>query len=211
MSDHNPWDFDDDDILRLDSQGKLIGAGPATGNHVGLLDWTVVVTLDHSSSMGLEKLPSAVVGVQDFAGKMSASSVKLGLVTFCSGVTNRRTPSRDLSWLNSTLTSLRPSGSTNMSAAIEQATAMLPQNGEARRIIMLFTDGAPNNRKRTENAANQAKAYGIEIGVIGTHDAAWDFLDRIASPDVGRVVTHGGAIGDGFTEMADRLLLGPGR
>jgi hypothetical protein len=46
---------------------------------------------------------------------------------------------------------------------------------------MLRRDGMPDNSKSTLEAANHAKAEGIEIITIGTDDADKEFLKKLAS------------------------------
>ena len=70
-----------------------------------------------------------------------------------------------------------------MAKAINSANSLL-KNISSTRVIVIVTDGVPNedgDPESTLKAASMAKKNGIDIIAIGTDDADYEFLKRIAS------------------------------
>lgn len=73
-------------------------------------------------------------------------------------------------------------GSTNLAAAILAATAELQRGGPQRaRRMFILTDGFPNDREATLNAARAAAAHGIRLTPFGFGGYDADYMDSVAA------------------------------
>ena len=59
-----------------------------------------------------------------------------------------------------------------MCPAIEMAAKDLLTRKEKRKVMMVFTDGAPNQRERTKRMIKKAERAGIEVILIGIQTSA---------------------------------------
>ena len=75
-----------------------------------------------------------------------------------------------------------------MAEAIKVARYHLDKSGSTR-VIVIATDGRPDNKKAALKEAEKAKSRGIDIITIGTDDANQDFLKQMATrAELGRKV-----------------------
>ncbi|MFH0774085.1 MAG: vWA domain-containing protein [bacterium] len=88
----------------------------------------------------------------------------------------------DRAELKKKISALSPMGGTPMDSAIALACNEMLRDGGVENIIVLLTDGIPNDPVATESYANQAKASGVKIITIGVGpDVDIEFLKKIAS------------------------------
>ena len=81
-------------------------------------------------------------------------------------------------------------GSTNMAEAIKMAHYHLHHNDKTR-VMVIATDGAPDNKRKAMKEAEKAKEDKIDIITIGTDDADQDFLKKMATrAELGQKVTR---------------------
>ena len=74
-------------------------------------------------------------------------------------------------------------------------------------MIVIATDGQPDNRSTASGAAEKAKKMGVDIIAVGTDDADSSFLKKLASrSDLGIKVTRE-HFGKGITQAAKSLPL----
>ena len=96
-----------------------------------------------------------------------------------------------------------------MTRAIEIAIEKLASvNGS--RVIVIATDGHPDNQETVLSVAKEAKSMGIEILTIGTDDADIGFLRRLATSAELASKVPAARFEDAITSMADRLALPSG-
>ena len=138
---------------------------------------TTYLLLDTSGSMSGAPIAEAVEGARRFNAECTNSGQSVGLVCFSTAATLRAKPSR--TGIIESLTNLKCSGSTNMAAALELATADLLQAG-GRRTMVIATDGQPDDPDATIAAAERAKQAGIRILTIGTVGSDSAFPARLA-------------------------------
>jgi Mg-chelatase subunit ChlD len=136
-----------------------------------------------------EKLNHAKNGAAKFAMEAKTKGYLVGLIQFDSSATHLCEPQKELSVLHQHLRSMEASGNTNMTDAILLATEKL-MNKKGARVMVVATDGVPDNPDSALEAGQQAKKSGIEIITIGTDDADRDFLRKLASrPEFGTKVS----------------------
>jgi len=141
----------------------------------------VMILLDVSSSMNEgDKLNQAKSGCRGFSEEMITAGFSLGIITFSTTTTEILKLTRNLPEVHDAVNHLTASGSTNMADAISHGMDTL-QKWESRRMLLLITDGMPDDKKKTIRMAKEAKRAGIEIHTHGTQDADEDFLRTIAS------------------------------
>jgi uncharacterized protein with von Willebrand factor type A (vWA) domain len=140
----------------------------------------IYVLLDCSGSMKKNKIDQAKAGIIDFAKDAFKKQYRVGLIKFSSDVKHLCEPSEYLDALQQAIKDIRAGGSTNLTAALEIAHSKL-KDFSGSKVLVVATDGMPDDVKSSLVAANKAKADGVEIITIGTDDADIEFLQMLAS------------------------------
>jgi len=174
---------------------------PRTGGVVYLL-------LDTSSSMSTtSKLSQARNGALSFAEDAFSKGYVVGLIRFASSAAHLCDPSSNTYSLSQYLNGLTASGSTNMADGLRLATEKLMDKARLRTIV-LVTDGMPDSQDAALDAAGFAKSKGIDIIAIGTDDADYEFLKRIATRADLAVSVPQNRLQDGIASAAKLLPQG---
>jgi len=168
----------------------------------------IYLVIDCSSSMDGKKLDDVKEGAKDFALSAKAKSYLVGLIKFDSGVTLLTEPQMDLMNIYHKIDRLGTNGTTNMADAIAMASEKLEQKNGAR-IMIIATDGMPDNKEKTLEVAHQAKKNGIEIIALGTDDADEKFLKKIASSNSLGIKVSNNLLGKAIATTA-KMLKKPG-
>jgi Mg-chelatase subunit ChlD len=169
--------------IRIDASGKPIEA------HFEQNWGKVYMVLDCSGSMAGYKIDQAKQGVLDFAKDAVRKKYLVGLIKFDTNATHLSEPTKDVSRLEAQMKSVMASGTTNMAEAISMAHESLKNLGGSR-VMVIATDGQPDNVNDSLNEGKSAKRDGIEIITIGTDDAVQEFLKKLASrSDLGAKVS----------------------
>ncbi len=145
---------------------------------------TVALLLDASGSMYGPELAEAKEATYRFIDETDFQHVRMGLVQF--GKRSRASELHPLSAnpddLKKAARSLSASGSTPMAEAINCGRKMVDSGPEgAERIIVLFTDGFPDNSEAAKQAALRAKEAAIKMICVGVRNADTKLLDELAS------------------------------
>ncbi len=140
----------------------------------------VYLLIDCSGSMAGSKLEQAKTGALDFAKNALTKEYVTGLVKFGSVATHICEPIENTEILKKHLESISIEGSTNMTDAIILTIEKL-RNRMGLRVMVIVTDGRPDDADSALAVAKQAKKQRIEIITIGTDDANEAFLKKIAS------------------------------
>lgn len=140
----------------------------------------VFLVVDCSGSMAGDKLGRVKQGILDFARDAFLKEYQVGLISFDSYARLVCETTFDINVLKKGLEQLQPMGSTNMSDAIIMAYNQLKKYGSTR-VIVLATDGKPDNELDALTAGNIAKKEKMDIITIGTDDADQEFLKKLAS------------------------------
>jgi len=126
------------------------------------------------------KLDQAKSGIEDFSKDAFKKNYLVGIIKFSSRVEHLSDPINDIAILQYKMKNIHASGSTNLTAAIKMAHSKLA-DFTGSKVIVIATDGMPDNIKSSLKEADIAKADGIEILTIGTDDADIEFLKKMAS------------------------------
>lgn len=199
-----------------DGQVARSEGGIEIRNEGGPISWEaksggcVYLALDCSSSMSGGKLNQAKRGATEFAKEARGKGYLFGLISFSSGAFQVFAPQEEISMLHESIEPLTASGGTNMTAAIEMAAGELSMRGEGEKVIVIATDGMPNDPQSALKAGWEALREGIEIITVGTDDADRDFLQEISSRDDLAVMVSRNSFEGGITSTA-RMLPEGGR
>lgn len=141
----------------------------------------VYLLVDCSGSMAEgSKIEQAKRGAIGFAEEAQRMEYAVGLIQFASHAELILQPQNELANLNANIERLSANGSTNMTAAIQIArNNLLDKAGE--KVICIVTDGMPDDKKATLEAAYEIRTQGVEIMTIGTDDADKEFLEELAT------------------------------
>ncbi len=153
---------------------------PITTSFVANWGW-IYILLDCSGSMRRgDKLDQAKLGIINFAKDAFKKEYRVGLIKFHDFAELLCEPTNNIDVIQAKIKDIQAVGGTNMTNAIKMAHDKLKDFTTAR-VIVIATDGMPDNVKNSLAAADKAKADGIEILTIGTDDAKEEFLKKIAS------------------------------
>ena len=140
----------------------------------------VYLIIDTSGSMRNGKLEQAKKGALEFARDAYNKGYLVGLIGFSSEVSHICPPNNDANLLKARMAGMAPSGSTNMAEAIKMAHYHLDKPDKTQ-VIVIATDGRPDNKRKALSEAEKAKADKIDIITIGTDDAEQDFMQKMAT------------------------------
>lgn len=150
----------------------------------------VYLVIDTSGSMVGDKLEQVKKGVVDFAKDAFRKEYAVGLISFNTSAKHISEPTHEISLLKDRIREMHATGSTNMAQAIKMAHDLLKKL-DTTRVILIATDGIPDNVNDALLEGMKAKEDKIDIITIGTDDANQEFLKRLATrADLGKKVTR---------------------
>ena len=153
---------------------------------------TVYLLLDHSASMvHHDKLGQVKRGGLRFFAEAWQRGYAVGAISFASRVAVVLGASRNFYRFQRRIVTLEADGHTAMDGAIRRGIWRLRRR-RGDRVMVLITDGMPNNREATLHAAAVARAQGITLVAIGTGHADEAFLSALTSrPELAVSVPRG--------------------
>jgi len=164
----------------------------------------VYLVLDCSWSMEGQKLEQAKRGALSFARDALTKEYSTGLVQFESIASHLCEPQRDIEILGQYLRKIEAGGSTNMADAIRLAAKKL-RDKAGFRVMVIVTDGMPDDEEKALKAAKQAKSNKIDIITIGTDDADEEFLKKLASKKELNVIVSNNQLEQGIVSTVKML------
>lgn len=183
--------------IEIRRQGRPVGTTFGPSGQVQFL-------LDCSGSMNGEPLEQAKRGAKRFAVMSSEKGYSIGLISFGSDAAVVAAHGVDQQTLNHLIDRLSTAGTTNMMDAIDLAVRQFTDSNGPR-VIVLVTDGVPDDSAGTIRQAKVATAAGIDIMTVGTDTADHAFLARIASRDDLAIAVNTAEIEQGIASAALRL------
>lgn len=168
---------------------------------------TVILLVDCSGSMTGQKIIQAQQGTLDFAKTAMAKGYMVGLVEFDSEARLLCHPASDYLLISNLAGKFRASGSTNMNDALEIAFKELSEI-KGNRVIVVATDGCPDDAPSALRIAERIKRENIEILSISTYDAEQDFLSKLVSRNDLNLVVKDNQLIEGLNKAADILQIG---
>ena len=152
------------------------------------LELDIMLIGDFSTSTDGHQVNTAEA-FQAFANRfqLSETGVKMGLIVFgsdCEIVTPLTSSSVELSHGIEILKSHEAMGSTNMNSALQLATVELMKGRQVQKVIILISDGLPDNQEGTLKTANDLKTIlGYTICTVLVTASSTDevLLTKVAS------------------------------
>ncbi|MDG3005562.1 Hsp70 family protein [Paludisphaera mucosa] len=169
----------------------------------------VMLLVDGSSSMMGEPLVEAQNAAREFLDRCDFTTMEVGLISFATDVALQAPATGNVRRLHAAIHRLDAEGSTNLSDALELARGQLVAD-DARRYIVLLTDGYPDAAESAVEQAEAARKQGIEVVAIGMGDADRDYLARLASSEAASIFVKGGELVQTFGHIA-RVIAEGGR
>jgi molecular chaperone DnaK (HSP70) len=169
----------------------------------------VMLLIDGSSSMMGEPLEEARNAAREFLDRCDFTRMEVGLISFASHVALQCGLTGNARRLSAAIHRLDAEGSTNLADALEMARGALVAD-DARRYVVILTDGFPDAAEAAVEQAEAAKRQGIEVVAIGMGDADSEYLARLASDEAASIFVHGGELVQTFGHIA-RVISEGGR
>ena len=174
------FEYDRSRLLTVMAEDKITGAKKkivvtkgmraATATHVEPVDFELLV--DTSGSMSGTPLRQAKqASIQLIKEIIDLNVHRLGIIGFGQRVTECSPLTQDKNSLIMNIDSLNTYGGTSMAEAISMGVRVL-SGSKRRRVLMIVTDGAPNNRTATTREAKQAIEKGVDIITIAAGSGA---------------------------------------
>lgn len=174
----------------------------------------IVLALDVSGSMCGTPLEETKKAATSFVDTILGKDANIGLVTYESMANCVSDFSANKEALQSTITSLYDGGGTNIEAGLMEAQSMLNSGNVKKKIIVLMSDGEPNEGKLDEDLiayANEIKEQGTLIYTIGFFENLGEksyaqyLMEQIASDGCHYEVAKAEELVFFFQDMADQI------
>lgn len=134
----------------------------------------VVLVLDASGSMSGTPMEETKKASKKFITTVFEQDASVGIVTYNSSAHKVANFCRNTQYLNNIIDALNTGSSTNIEDGLKQAEEMLKTSKAKKKLIVLMSDGLPNDGKEGDDLiayANQLKSQGIYIYTLGFFSA----------------------------------------
>ncbi len=139
----------------------------------------IALLIDCSGSMDQGgKLQEAKSAALSFVQRQDLSRNQIAVVGFGSQVQPAASLTGDLTTLQNAIANLSDGGGTRMDSGINAAADQL-KSSSLKRNILLFTDGIPDSKFGTTNAARFVRFQGINIIAVATDGADTNYLAEV--------------------------------
>lgn len=175
----------------------------------------IVLVLDSSGSMSGTPMDETKKASTKFVETILKEDASIGIVTYASSVDRVWDFSVDEGALKNAISQIYDGGGTNMGIGLQEAQAMLESSNAKKKIIVLMSDGEPNEGMSDSNLieyANQLKDSGITIYTLGFFEYlgnskayAQSLLEQIASSGCHYEVASADDLVFFFGDMADQI------
>lgn len=174
----------------------------------------VVLTLDTSGSMDGTPLDETKKAADKFVNTVLNEDASIGLVTYDSSSEVLSSFSNNSSALRNIVSEIYSSGGTNMESGLLDAQLMLQGTNAKKKIIVLMSDGEPNEGRIGEELiayADEIKKSGITIYTLGFFEDLSDksnaqyLMEQIASDGCHYEVANAEDLVFFFEDMADQI------
>lgn len=165
----------------------------------------VALLIDCSGSMAGDKIEHAKKAAISFIDNFKGSQGEIGVITFPEGIVHHL--SSDFHSIKNKIKLFTAYNGTPMTEALMEAHQQMLTHQGFERVIILLTDGSPDNQSSAEMEAKEAKRKGIRIITIGVGlGVNKEFLIRIASsPSDYHFVEESFELGGTFINIATEL------
>lgn len=176
----------------------------------------IVLTLDISSSMEGTPIEETCKASVNFVNTILKEEAGIGVVTYNTNAYRASDFSTDQDALNNEIMNIDANGRTNISSGLQEAYSMLSEGNAKKKIIVLMSDGLPNEGMGEEELvayADTIKQAGVRIYTLGFFEklsnyeksGAQDLMERIASDGCHYEVENADDLVFFFEDMADQI------
>lgn len=175
----------------------------------------IVLVLDVSGSMIGTPIDETKKASVNFIETILEEDASIGIVTYDNYAYRGSDFSVSKESLENVVSNISAGGGTNMEAGIMEAESMLSSGNAKKKIIVLMSDGYPNNGKQGDDLveyANQIKDSGVIIYTLGffsdlgsEKSSAQTLMEKIASDGCHYEVSSADDLVFFFEDMADQI------
>ena len=174
----------------------------------------IVLVLDTSGSMSGTPLDETKKASTNFVDTILEEDASIGIVNYDSDADMKSDFSNSKNSLDSVISELGTGGSTNMEAGLRTADPMLLQSSAKKKIIVLMSDGEPNEGLTGDELiayADELKGKGIYIYTlgffksVGEKSAPQTLMEKIASDGCHYEVSDADSLVFFFGDIADQI------
>jgi len=174
----------------------------------------IALVLDVSGSMDGDPIQQTRTAASNFVQTILNEDASIGVVSYDNSAQRLSDFSRQRDSLTQIIENLYAGGGTNIEAGLRNAHEMLNATGAKKKIIVLMSDGEPNNGLEGEALiayADQIKAQGVVIYTLGFFEnlsyksSAQYLMEQIASEGCHYEVSSAEDIVFFFGDMADQI------
>lgn len=171
----------------------------------------IVLVLDTSDSMSGEPIQAMREAASSFVQTVSSDNIRVGLVSYETTSTVLSPLTTNLSSLSYAIEQLKATGSTNMDAGLQDAVRLLSTDDDRTRIIVLMSDGKPNQGRVDDELiayADELKEDGIHIYTLCFNSGAEEqaLLTAMADECCDYSALENDELEGFFTDIADFIL-----
>ncbi len=175
----------------------------------------IVLVLDVSGSMAGTPMEETKKASTNFISTILKENASIGIVTYDNSATTLSNFSTNESVLNAIANSIDDGGGTNIESGLQMAENMLSTSNAEKKIIVLMSDGSPNDGKTGEDLiayADSIKDEGIYIYTLGffesmgsSKSSAQILMEEIASDGCHYEVADADNLVFFFGDIADQI------
>ena len=174
----------------------------------------IALVLDVSGSMDGTPLEETLKASNKFINTVLKEDASIGVVTYDNTSMCLADFCMNESYLNNTIQNINSGGGTNMEAGLSKAYSMLQGSHAKKKIMVLMSDGEPNDGKTGEDLiayADSIKNDGIYIYTLGFFSSVSDktypqsLMERIASDGCHYEVSSADDLVFFFSDIADQI------
>ena len=175
----------------------------------------IVLVLDASGSMSGTPIEETKKASMNFIDTILEEDASIGIVTYDDNAEQLANFSVDKDHLTEIISALSDGGGTNIEAGLTEAQSMLDSSSAKKKIIVLMSDGEPNEGKEGEELiayADQIKSDDILIYTLGFFEnmggnksSAQYLMEQLASDGCHYEVANADDLVFFFEDMADQI------
>lgn len=175
----------------------------------------IVLVLDSSGSMSGTPMEETKKAATNFVNTILEEDASIGIVTYDNSASTVSDFSVNKTMLTEVISSIWDGGGTNIEAGLAKAHSMLNTSGAKKKIIVLMSDGEPNDGKEGDaliSYADEIKNDGIIIYTLGFFEnmhgnksSAQYLMEHLASDGCHYEVASADDLVFFFEDMADQI------
>ncbi len=183
--------------------------------HIPSNERNIVLVLDVSGSMSGTPIEETKKASINFIETILEEDASIGIVTYDNSASRVSDFSVDKSSLENIVSGIYDGGGTNIEAGLREAHSMLSSSNAKKKIIVLMSDGEPNEGKEGDDLvsyADEIKKDDVLIYTLGFFESlggykssAQQLMERIASDGCHYEVANADDLVFFFEDMADQI------